>query len=239
MGVVTPASGQSTAHRMTRIAMTWSTTATSMWTTIQSHARPASTQRVRVARMHGKMAATMERRWAKKFPSVRTAMWQKAGTAVGRRKDCHQLLTINTTCYQGESVVNGQPTRGLLTPSLTVLRYSHISLIVPKLCSQDNIGDGYVLSGNRCYATCGNGRPGGAVLCKEDTTWDESGLCCPDLWCACPPHIMSRINQMMASVSFASGEFCISCTKREWVVKEVYLYDSWCILNLNILETRN
>ena len=114
-----------------------------------------------------------------------------------------------------------------------------IPKLVPKLCSQDNIGDGYVLSGNRCYATCGNGRPGGAVLCKEDTTWDESGLWCPDLWCACPPHIMSRINQMMASVSFASGEFCISCTKREWVVKEVYLYDSWCILNLNILETRN
>jgi len=48
-------------------------------------------------------------------------------------------------------------------------------------CPQDNIEDGYVLSGNKCYATCGNGRPGGSVLCKEDATWDESGLWCPDL----------------------------------------------------------
>jgi len=48
-------------------------------------------------------------------------------------------------------------------------------------CPQDHIDDGYVLSGNMCFATCGNGRPGGAVLCKEDTTWDESALYCPEL----------------------------------------------------------
>jgi len=48
-------------------------------------------------------------------------------------------------------------------------------------CPQDHIENGYVLSGNMCFATCGNGRPGGAVLCQEDTTWDEHGMWCPEL----------------------------------------------------------
>jgi len=45
-------------------------------------------------------------------------------------------------------------------------------------CPQDHLEEGYVLSGNMCYATCANGRPGGQVICLEDTTWNEDALYC-------------------------------------------------------------
>jgi len=45
-------------------------------------------------------------------------------------------------------------------------------------CPQDHIENGYVLSGNMCYLTCGNGRPGGAVVCQEDGTYEEDDMYC-------------------------------------------------------------
>ena len=47
-------------------------------------------------------------------------------------------------------------------------------------CPQDRFEDGYVLSGNMCYLTCGNSRPGGAVVCKDDGTWDDSEMFCKE-----------------------------------------------------------